>query len=108
MECMCIAIQRIPSRLLGSSWSIRAHSELAHANKFFFVFFFFFHNIIERRRLQGKDGRRGGGDTGDFPRTVCLETASKNEGGADFWGRAFADFIFGSLILHFFCINFIN
>lgn len=23
-------------------------------------------------------------------------------------GRAFADYIFGSLILHFFCINFIN
>ena len=24
------------------------------------------------------------------------------------YDRAFADFIFGSLILHFFCINFIN
>ncbi len=24
------------------------------------------------------------------------------------WSRAFADFVLGSLILHFFCVNFIN
>lgn len=23
-------------------------------------------------------------------------------------GRAFADYVFGSMILHFFCVNFIN
>ncbi|KAK8203702.1 DAD/Ost2 [Phyllosticta capitalensis] len=26
----------------------------------------------------------------------------------DFLNRAFADYIFGSVILHFFCVNFIN
>lgn len=24
------------------------------------------------------------------------------------WYRAFADYVFGSVILHFFCVNFIN
>ena len=24
------------------------------------------------------------------------------------WNRAFADYVFGSMILHFFCVNFIN
>ncbi|PYI00138.1 defender against death DAD protein [Aspergillus ellipticus CBS 707.79] len=34
--------------------------------------------------------------------------SSADEGGAVSHERAFADYVFGSLILHFFCINFIN
>jgi len=30
------------------------------------------------------------------------------DGNVDMCDRAFADFILGSLILHFFCVNFIN
>ncbi|KAK4983129.1 oligosaccharyltransferase complex subunit epsilon [Elasticomyces elasticus] len=49
---------------------------------------------------------------GQFVLTASLRIQTNPENKADFEGlsheRAFADFIFGSLILHFFCVNFIN
>jgi len=40
----------------------------------------------------------------------CLIPPKMIEQSADFGVviRAFADFVFGSMILHFFCVNFIN
>ena len=37
---------------------------------------------------------------------VCIKASLLTR--FDFSDRAFADYIFGSLILHFFCVNFIN
>ncbi|KAF1959219.1 defender against death DAD protein [Byssothecium circinans] len=49
---------------------------------------------------------------GQFVLTASLRIQTNPENKADFASisheRAFADFVFGSLILHFFCINFIN
>ena len=49
---------------------------------------------------------------GQFVLTASLRMQTNPENKADFESisheRAFADFVFGSLILHFFCINFIN
>ncbi|SMR53996.1 unnamed protein product [Zymoseptoria tritici ST99CH_1A5] len=49
---------------------------------------------------------------GQFVLTASLRIQTNPENKAEFEGisheRAFADFIFGSLILHFFCVNFIN
>ncbi|KAJ4288016.1 oligosaccharyltransferase complex subunit epsilon [Kalmusia sp. IMI 367209] len=49
---------------------------------------------------------------GQFVLTASLRIQTNPENKADFESisheRAFADFVFGSLILHFFCINFIN
>jgi oligosaccharyltransferase complex subunit epsilon len=49
---------------------------------------------------------------GQFVLTVSLRIQTNAENKADFVElspeRAFADFVFGSLILHFFCVNFIN
>ncbi|CCX10868.1 DAD/Ost2 [Pyronema domesticum] len=49
---------------------------------------------------------------GQFVLTVSLRMQSNTENKGAFEAvspeRAFADYIFGSLILHFFCINFIN
>ncbi|KAL1585926.1 hypothetical protein WHR41_04994 [Cladosporium halotolerans] len=49
---------------------------------------------------------------GQFVLTVSLRIQTNPENKADFESisheRAFADFIFGSMILHFFCVNFIN
>ncbi|KAL5339323.1 defender against death DAD protein [Aspergillus crustosus] len=41
------------------------------------------------------------------PKVVVGRGEGKEEGGVSH-ERAFADYIFGSLILHFFCVNFIN
>lgn len=49
---------------------------------------------------------------GQFVLTVSLRIQTNPENKAEFKRispeRAFADFVFGSLILHFFCVNFIN
>ncbi|OAL55848.1 defender against death DAD protein [Pyrenochaeta sp. DS3sAY3a] len=49
---------------------------------------------------------------GQFVLTASLRMQTNTENKADFENisheRAFADFIFGSLLLHFFCVNFIN
>ncbi|KAH7399437.1 DAD/Ost2 [Pyrenochaeta sp. MPI-SDFR-AT-0127] len=49
---------------------------------------------------------------GQFVLTASLRIQTNPENKADFASisheRAFADFIFGSLLLHFFCVNFIN
>ncbi|KAF8863448.1 defender against death DAD protein [Acephala macrosclerotiorum] len=49
---------------------------------------------------------------GQFVLTASLRIQTNGENKADFGEvspeRAFADYVFGSLILHFFCINFIN
>jgi len=49
---------------------------------------------------------------GQFVLTASLRIQTNPENKADFESisneRAFADFIFGSLLLHFFCVNFIN
>ncbi|KAK3208406.1 hypothetical protein GRF29_77g688411 [Pseudopithomyces chartarum] len=49
---------------------------------------------------------------GQFVLTASLRIQTNPENKAEFENisheRAFADFVFGSLILHFFCINFIN
>ncbi|KAF2253482.1 defender against death DAD protein [Trematosphaeria pertusa] len=49
---------------------------------------------------------------GQFVLTASLRMQTNPENKAEFESisheRAFADFVFGSLILHFFCINFIN
>ncbi|KAF9735874.1 hypothetical protein PMIN06_010908 [Paraphaeosphaeria minitans] len=49
---------------------------------------------------------------GQFVLTASLRIQTNPENKAEFESisheRAFADFVFGSLILHFFCINFIN
>lgn len=49
---------------------------------------------------------------GQFVLTASLRIQTNPENKAEFQSisheRAFADFVFGSLILHFFCINFIN
>jgi len=49
---------------------------------------------------------------GQFVLTASLRIQTNPENKADFDSmspeRAFADFVFGSLILHFFCVNFIN
>ncbi|CZR50613.1 related to apoptotic cell death regulator DAD1 [Phialocephala subalpina] len=49
---------------------------------------------------------------GQFVLTASLRIQTNGENKADFGElspeRAFADFVFGSLILHLFCINFIN
>lgn len=65
---------------------------------------------------KGKNARFAGGDGEDSAVTVSHERLvllSAHLGGnlfADFGlvDRAFADYVFGSLILHFFCVNFIN
>ncbi|KAF2485358.1 DAD/Ost2, partial [Neohortaea acidophila] len=48
---------------------------------------------------------------GQFVLTASLRMQTNPENKADFRSisheRAFADFVFGSLILHFFCVNFI-
>lgn len=50
----------------------------------------------------------------DEAEQCCSARVMKENGERDtyadvaFYNRAFADFIFGSLILHFFCVNFIN
>ncbi|KAJ5231688.1 uncharacterized protein N7469_006276 [Penicillium citrinum] len=53
-------------------------------------------------RMQTSDSGEGGKSKGKNVRTEENEESSISH------ERAFADFIFGSLILHFFCINFIN
>ncbi|KAF3046541.1 oligosaccharyltransferase complex subunit epsilon [Didymella heteroderae] len=49
---------------------------------------------------------------GQFVLTASLRIQTNPENKADFESisheRAFADFVFGSLLLHFFCVNFIN
>merc|ERR1712000_605800 len=49
---------------------------------------------------------------GQFVLTASLRMQTNPENRKEFEGisdeRAFADFVFGSLILHFFCVNFIN
>jgi len=49
---------------------------------------------------------------GQFVLTVSLRIQSNPQNKAEFAAvspeRAFADFVFGSVLLHFFCINFIN
>ena len=49
---------------------------------------------------------------GQFVLTVSLRMQTNPENKVEFESisheRAFADFIFGSMILHFFCVNFIN
>ncbi|KAI0996949.1 hypothetical protein K3495_g11233 [Podosphaera aphanis] len=49
---------------------------------------------------------------GQFVLTTSLRIQTNRENEADFEKlspeRAFADYVFGSLILHFFCVNFIN
>ncbi|KAF2084020.1 defender against death DAD protein, partial [Saccharata proteae CBS 121410] len=49
---------------------------------------------------------------GQFVLTASLRIQTNPENKAEFVGlsheRAFADYVFGSLILHFFCVNFIN
>ncbi|KAF1981340.1 defender against death DAD protein, partial [Aulographum hederae CBS 113979] len=49
---------------------------------------------------------------GQFVLTASLRIQTNTENAAEFktisHERAFADYVFGSLILHFFCINFIN
>jgi len=49
---------------------------------------------------------------GQFVLTASLRIQTNRENEKEFQSisheRAFADFVFGSLILHFFCINFIN
>ncbi|KAG9233243.1 putative Dolichyl-diphosphooligosaccharide--protein glycosyltransferase subunit DAD1 [Amylocarpus encephaloides] len=49
---------------------------------------------------------------GQFVLTASLRMQTNMENKADFVAvsheRAFADYVFGSLILHFFCVNFIN
>ncbi|CCU76136.1 hypothetical protein BGHDH14_bgh01550 [Blumeria hordei DH14] len=49
---------------------------------------------------------------GQFVLTVSLRIQTNPENKAEFERispeRAFADYVFGSLILHFFCVNFIN
>ncbi|EPE29624.1 hypothetical protein GLAREA_00784 [Glarea lozoyensis ATCC 20868] len=49
---------------------------------------------------------------GQFVLTASLRIQTNVENKADFTSvsqeRAFADYVFGSLILHFFCVNFIN
>ncbi|CAI6280473.1 unnamed protein product [Periconia digitata] len=49
---------------------------------------------------------------GQFVLTASLRIQTNPENKGEFGSisheRAFADFVFGSLILHFFCINFIN
>ncbi|CAG5173765.1 uncharacterized protein ALTATR162_LOCUS7680 [Alternaria atra] len=49
---------------------------------------------------------------GQFVLTASLRIQTNSENKAHFENisheRAFADFIFGSLLLHFFCVNFIN
>lgn len=49
---------------------------------------------------------------GQFVLTVSLRIQTNPENTSEFGSisheRAFADFIFGSLLLHFFCVNFIN
>lgn len=55
-----------------------------------------------------------GGEQGGFPGRVARAVSSaqfarrERKGRADIWNRAFADFVVCSLILHFFCVNFIN
>ncbi|GIZ43223.1 hypothetical protein CKM354_000645700 [Cercospora kikuchii] len=53
-----------------------------------------------------------GATVGQFVLTASLRIQTNPENKADFerisHERAFADFVFGSLILHFFCVNFIN
>lgn len=66
---------------------------------------------------KGKNARFAGGDSEDSAVTVSHERLvllSAHLGGGDLFAdfglvdRAFADYVFGSLILHFFCVNFIN
>ncbi|KAF2186865.1 defender against death DAD protein [Zopfia rhizophila CBS 207.26] len=49
---------------------------------------------------------------GQFVLTASLRIQTNPENKAEFKSisneRAFADFVFGSLLLHFFCVNFIN
>jgi oligosaccharyltransferase complex subunit epsilon len=49
---------------------------------------------------------------GQFVLTASLRIQTNPENKASFESisheRAFADFVFGSLLLHFFCVNFIN
>ncbi|KAJ9624930.1 oligosaccharyltransferase complex subunit epsilon [Taxawa tesnikishii (nom. ined.)] len=49
---------------------------------------------------------------GQFVLTASLRIQTNPENKADFGSisheRAFADYVFGSLLLHFFCVNFIN
>ncbi|WPH02663.1 DAD family protein [Acrodontium crateriforme] len=49
---------------------------------------------------------------GQFVLTASLRIQTNSANAADFkqlsHERAFADFVFGSMILHFFCVNFIN
>jgi oligosaccharyltransferase complex subunit epsilon len=49
---------------------------------------------------------------GQFVLTVSLRMQTNPENKAEFGSisheRAFADFVIGSLLLHFFCVNFIN
>jgi len=49
---------------------------------------------------------------GQFVLTASLRIQTNPENKAEFESisneRAFADFLFGSLLLHFFCVNFIN
>lgn len=49
---------------------------------------------------------------GQFVLTASLRIQTNPENKAEFEStsheRAFADYVFGSLLLHFFCVNFIN
>jgi oligosaccharyltransferase complex subunit epsilon len=49
---------------------------------------------------------------GQFVLTASLRMQTNPENKTEFESisheRAFADFVFGSLLLHFFCVNFIN
>ncbi|KAI5366303.1 hypothetical protein Slin15195_G078240 [Septoria linicola] len=53
-----------------------------------------------------------GATVGQFVLTASLRIQTNPENKADFerisHERAFADYVFGSLVLHFFCVNFIN
>lgn len=56
------------------------------------------------------EGKKEGGKAGGKGKSVRIagEEKEENGGGEVSHERAFADYVFGSVILHFFCVNFIN
>lgn len=62
-------------------------------------------------RMQTSDGGNDGkgGKVGGKEKSVRIAGEEKEESGGEVsHERAFADYVFGSVILHFFCVNFIN
>lgn len=75
----------------------------------------------------GGEGKKEGGKAGGKGKSVRTAGEEEEENGGEIsherfvfssrsgwvkkdtnWCRAFADYVFGSVILHFFCVNFIN